>query len=55
MIPVYRDLERFPFGNFSALLNSKHMEEIGPKSRGSEHFRVRAGSGNCGTISLLGK
>ncbi len=53
-IPVYKDLEHFPFGNFPALLNAKHMEEIGLKSRVCKHLRVRAGSENRGLISLLG-
>ena len=54
VIPVYRDWSQFPCGNFSALLNSKPMEETRPESPICEHLGVRAGSGNSRAISLLG-
>ena len=43
MIPVYRDLDHFPFRNFRPFLNSKRVEEIVPNFRVCEHLGVRAG------------
>ena len=41
-------------GTFWPLLNSKHMEVIGPNLPVCERFRVRTGSEKSGRISLLG-